>query len=504
MPSSSAGGAQRRFRGLLLFTILIAWGVRLHRLAARPLWVDEAFSLWMARPPVPHLIARTIQIDQHPPLYYLLLKGWTHLLGEKEWALRSLSVFWGVLTIPLAFLLARRLLRSRGAALVVATIVALSPFHVRYAQEARMYTLLAFWGLLTLWLFTVHNERRHLSVLLGASMALTALSHNTGLLVSLVISTLFVLKRASRKQTVLVWGMFAVIWLPWLPAFVHQAQGVMRRFWVPWPTARDIFHTLHMFHAAYIPGGSFSRWGTDGTFLALAGLGMWQMAGKPPGKQDKGRGVPLEGILPAIAFLLPLAAELVVSPVRPILQARTLIWTTFPYYMLIVAGMWRGTRRRRSRLAIVLLTIAIVAVQVAGVRGWWRTPPAEAWDQVALYVAEGAKPDDLILFNAAWTQIPFDYYAERLGLRLEEHGLPEDISSARELEPLMTEEAIPRLEGFISAHPRTWLIYSHEWYTDPDELALAVLSRRLSLQGTREFSGIRVFLFTRTAENAQQ
>ena len=80
--------------------------------------------------------------DIHPPLYYALLHAWAALLGTGPAALRLLSLVVGVLTIPLLYLVARRMLSTR-AALLAALLLTISPLHVYYSQEVRMYGLVA-------------------------------------------------------------------------------------------------------------------------------------------------------------------------------------------------------------------------------------------------------------------------------------------------------------------------------------------------------------------------
>ncbi len=539
------GRPARRPRALLL-VILAAWALRVLGLGSRPLWVDEAFSLWMTRPAPPHLIAKAIQIDQHPPLYYLTLKAWVGLFGSSEWAMRSLSAFWGLLTVPLAYVTARGLLRDARAALLVAALVALSPFHVRYAQEARMYTMLAFWGLASLYLTTrlpphasrltphalriTHYSRRTMlfPLLLGTSAALAALTHGLGLLVPLTVALSLVLIRPPRRYPLIALAAFALLWLPWLPAFIHQARGVVHRFWIPWPTWRDVLDALHTFHAVYLPGPTWLRWAVDAFFLVLAGLGIWSLAGRAlrcphPSPLDrrraKGCGAFLLSPLPTLGerrgrqgergeghgnaavvllvlfWLAPLVIELALSPLRPVFQPRTLIWTTFPYYVLVVTGVRAlGTWRARGLAPLAVATILLV--QVLGLRGWYASPPPEQWDRAVSIVQAHAQPDDLLLFNAAWTQLPFEYYATRAGLDLEAHGVPVDIARARELEPLTTPADVARIERLVAGRSRVWLIYSHEWYTDPDGITRRALERHFVLARAWDLPGIKIRLYT--------
>ncbi len=133
---------------LLLLIVLLALGLRLYRLDAQSLWYDEGFSVYLARMDLAEITARTAA-DIQPPLYYYLLHAWIGLLGSGENALRSLSALFGVLTVPLAYGVAWLLFRSRLASLLAALLVAVSPLHIWYSQEVRMYTLLTFLCLLS-------------------------------------------------------------------------------------------------------------------------------------------------------------------------------------------------------------------------------------------------------------------------------------------------------------------------------------------------------------------
>jgi len=80
--------------------VLVAFALRTYLLGATNLWWDEAYSVWLARRPLTELL-RTTAFDVHPPLYYVLLRGWMELAGDSEFSLRYLSVAGGVLTVVL-------------------------------------------------------------------------------------------------------------------------------------------------------------------------------------------------------------------------------------------------------------------------------------------------------------------------------------------------------------------------------------------------------------------
>ena len=126
---------------LLALFVLLAFALRVLRLDFQPLWWDEGYSVWFATHPLGQMAALTAQ-DIHPPLYYALLHGWIGLLGAGPVSLRLLSVLFGVLAIPAIYLAGRRML-TRRAALLAAFLLAISPLHVYYSQEVRMYGLVA-------------------------------------------------------------------------------------------------------------------------------------------------------------------------------------------------------------------------------------------------------------------------------------------------------------------------------------------------------------------------
>jgi mannosyltransferase len=134
----------------LITLLLLAFALRIHLLGAQSFWNDEGSSYVQATRSFAD-IAYHAERDIHPPLYYWLLAAWRALAGESEYALRMLSVFVSLLSVATTAALGRRLFGSVGA-VAAALFVALNSFSIYYAQEARMYALLALWGVLSLWL----------------------------------------------------------------------------------------------------------------------------------------------------------------------------------------------------------------------------------------------------------------------------------------------------------------------------------------------------------------
>src|SRR5437016_9919278 len=124
---------------------VVAIGVGLRFFARSDLWLDEALTVNVARLPLSRL-PEALRHDGAPPLYYVLLHGWMRVLGTGDFAVRSLSSVCSVASLPLAWMAGRRV-GGRTAAAGTLVVVASSPFAIRYATEARMYSLV---GLLVL------------------------------------------------------------------------------------------------------------------------------------------------------------------------------------------------------------------------------------------------------------------------------------------------------------------------------------------------------------------
>src|SRR5271156_4867178 len=111
------------------------------------IWHDEAFSALMIRYPWPEMFRR-LAMDVHPPMYYIFLRLWHYVFGDKMWSLRGFSVLFGVGTVWAVWLFVKTAFKQEKFALWAAFMAALSPYAADYSTEARMYTMGAFFAVL--------------------------------------------------------------------------------------------------------------------------------------------------------------------------------------------------------------------------------------------------------------------------------------------------------------------------------------------------------------------
>lgn len=176
---------QRRFNSLLLLWTAIGGILRFTQLSAKPPWTDEfatvVFSLGndfnkvpldrvislntLLQPLQPNpdaslwdVVSLLLQEDNHPPLYFVLAHLWMKLFsvsGEyvNFWVARSLPAIFGILSIPAIYLLAKITFNSKAIAHLSAALMAVSPYGIFIAQEARHYTLAILFAIASLGCF---------------------------------------------------------------------------------------------------------------------------------------------------------------------------------------------------------------------------------------------------------------------------------------------------------------------------------------------------------------
>lgn len=131
----------------LVLLTLAGLALRLAALDVVGLWWDEFVTLGRATWPVPDLLRSLahegpsdVSLDSSPPLLHLLVHASLAVFGPGDVAVKLPSVVAGTLTIPVVWLLGRRLFSDR-VALAAATLDALALFPVHYSREARPYAL---------------------------------------------------------------------------------------------------------------------------------------------------------------------------------------------------------------------------------------------------------------------------------------------------------------------------------------------------------------------------
>jgi 4-amino-4-deoxy-L-arabinose transferase-like glycosyltransferase len=509
----------------LLLITLLGLVLRLYRLDAQSLWYDEGFSVYLAGMDLGEITARTA-VDIQPPLYYYLLHGWIQLFGDSEWAVRSLSVLFGTLAVPLIYAVAWELFRRHLAGLLVALLLAVSPLQVWYAQETRMYTLLVFLSLLSTYLLlaVVNTKRKWAIPFLWGAYALCSVAalytHYFAFFV-LAVQGIYVLLvwvvRGCRPMH-LLWGGLAsgvaVIlgYVPWLPYLANRYAADMSY----WPGQLKIHEVMVDIGLSFVGGESVSE--PIGILLAIgygAVLILCLLALLAAAAQDTQRipedknswlPSPYDSLLFLLLYLLlPPALILALSYNAPKFNARY-VMISYPALLLIVAGgtavLWQRRTGFLSRalgriLAISALFFLLGVSAYADFNAY--TNPAFTRDDfrgAVGYVRQHVDPSETIILVSGHMFPVFDYYAPGV----ERYLLPDsptlDISSTLDL------SIAGDLNRWLGDEEGVWLVLWQDEVVDPMRTLETMLADAGEEQPVeREFPGVKVRHY-RLPENA--
>ncbi len=193
-------------------------------------WIDEAITTGISLHPL-SAIPGLLRHDGNPPLYYLLLHFWMRAFGSSESATHALSLIFGLLTIPVA-MWAGWSLFGRRVGLIAGVLFAFNAWLTQYAEETRMYELMALLGLIATAAFIhgfVYRRRRYL-FMFAASLTLMLYTHTWGFFfavgaaISLIPAYLICEdRRAFVRDAVLTFVAAGVLYIPWLPNLIYQA-----------------------------------------------------------------------------------------------------------------------------------------------------------------------------------------------------------------------------------------------------------------------------------------
>jgi hypothetical protein len=145
----------------LLAILLIALGLGTYRLGYQEISGDEAFGYFFSLQSPQDIVRATLALDEpHPVGSYYLEKAWIAAVGDSEFALRFQSTLWSVLAVALLYVLARQLGLGQRTSLLSAALLALSPYAVWHAQNARMYSMSLALTVASTWLAIEAIRRR--------------------------------------------------------------------------------------------------------------------------------------------------------------------------------------------------------------------------------------------------------------------------------------------------------------------------------------------------------
>jgi mannosyltransferase len=393
--------------GTLASLAIAAAVLRFSYLGRKPFWFDECFSVEVARLSWRNLLHLLWRREANMSLYYLMLRGWLHF-GSSPFFVRSLSVIVSLAALPAIFWLARKLFDSRVALIAVA-LISFNAYHIRYAQEARSYSLFVLLATLSSGFFVAAfrepSSRNRRTYILASVLA--AYAHLYALLM-LAAHWLSLrgpyAKRLSGHGLRRAWIWIGLASLPLVIFAAKTGAGPIR--WIQRPRLRDLLE-----FAEHISGNA-------GLPLLLLYAAVCLIAIIPPQKMRIFRTEPdraetdwdvwrLRFLL--VWLLFPVALTLLLSPARPLFLGRYFIFCLPALVILAAAGL----ARLRGIWLIGMTLAAMLLLSLHGAFSYYDHDfdlDRDGSEAAANYVLDHARPGDVILFHIAETRVPYEFF----------------------------------------------------------------------------------------------
>ncbi len=475
-----------RLLAIAIFILLLATTLRFHRLDAQSFWNDEGNSARLSERSLPLIIEGTAS-DIHPPLYYLLLRGWREELGESEFALRALSAFLGIGVVALTITLANQLQtfafstidsqnnpkssqrRSYTAPLLVALLTAVNPALVYYSQEARMYQLLAFLGMLSTvllihWLKNGTNLKSKTAVLYILSLTAGLYTHYffPAVIITHALLLIYPLQKspahlASLFHRVLRWLPLPItavlLYLPWLPIFIRQAGGR--------PAIRPPLFEFLADVGRFLTLGSTIE--PENVTWPLATIGLLLVVGLLPRGRRWSVGQYTTFCAVTVTVMLMWLAGTTTPPLY-----KFMLMAVPPLLLLAVYGFNRVAEfaENSQHRALFFVALSLVGLFLLGnytsVHNMYNNPTYARADYRAIaaqITADNADTNSAVILNAANQWEVFTYYYEDVG---SVYPLPRGFPDPAQIEA--------ELLALTEQYGRLYAIFWGEAERDPDRL----------------------------------
>lgn len=383
------------------------------------MWMDEVFSYRTARLGFGDMFRAIINDIVHPPLFYLLLKIWMLVGGESLAWLKLFPVLFSILTLVPFYFLCRELNLNLNAINVALALISVNGYMIYYAQELRMYSLLLFFTITSLWIFTlcVKNEWQDKRFII-ALFVINLLFIYTQYFGWLVVATqfaflLFFQRRKGLLPFVLLCLALGLCFSPWVfvvAKSVSQKHGLAGNLgWIKRPGLSEVVWYFAMLHGTF-PIRRSTVIGLALFCFPLPFLLRQMLKTKERNEKFLFAGLFMFAFLPTLAALI---ASFVMK--QSLWGERYLIITSVPYLMLLVTAAWQ---LKPDVVKKIIIACFLIWAVFAGFLEMYRDESRFRWGEITqkMIEADSAGNENIPLFALSeLIAVPVKYSLERTG-----------------------------------------------------------------------------------------
>ncbi len=351
------GESRHQTTAIVLGLTALAAVLRFGTLNVQSIWLDESATIILVHRGFWGMLSHLSSSESAPPLYYILVWGWTKVFGAGPLGFRSLSALIGTITIPVMYMAGRRI--SPRVGVWAAALAVVNPAMYYYSQEARAYALLILFGAaaFALWQRALQApDRRNLALWAGIS-SLAVLTHYFAAF--LFVPEAFILaRRLGWRRVRAPVGAVVLVGIALLPlALAERADGK-----ASWIEAESLTSRLAEAVKQFAVGLYAPLEILGGVLIVLLATGavalLWRRG--QPRELRIARDV---AIVAGSGLALPLL--LAVTHLVDVFDGRNVIATWVPLAVLVAGGLGMARAGRTGPLLGVGLCTVSLAVIVA-------------------------------------------------------------------------------------------------------------------------------------------
>lgn len=411
------------------WVVLVGAVLRITALGHGELWSDEGYSALLSREPVAGIL-RELSRDSSPPLYYVLLHLWRSLAGIDAAAMRALSAVAGTAAVYACYRLGAAMFNHQ-VGVRAALLLAVSPLHLYYSQEARPYSLFLLFAVSALlglrWLIE-GRVAAGAACYCGATI-LAAYTHNYGLFLLAPLAAAVAAGRLRFDLAAVCAVVVAAAYLPWAPVLLQQIEtGAARwteRIWRDTPPSLALIKSFGAFSIGgavppYVPIGLQRRtpWVHPIAYMLFGVLALRALV-PSSARMQAGRQV-------AGWTLLLLGVPYLISFVIPVYVVGRYDVVGLPLFLMLCAAGADGLDRRQTTIAGAL----VLALAAGSLVAYYTREPLSGAERQASTILTNSGPDDAVL-AVGFTRNAIEYYVREGGGAMGFYSFPSSLGAHR-------------------------------------------------------------------------
>lgn len=499
---------------ILALILLLGSFLRIYGLGDESFWIDESATAYASQKGPSYIInniyTKAVLIPEYfpeyvnkgggeAPLYYILAAYWTKLFGLSEFKLRLLSALFGIMSIYLIFLVGKLLFNTR-IGLISAFIIALNHQNIYYSQEARCYSMLVFFTLLSVYFLmrALHENRNIFWFGYSICSIILIYAHYLSFFI-LMFEYLYIAifwksyKKYLKKSIISGLAIF-VAYTPWIPVFLRQSMNTYYSYYSLFKpnlyNLASIFVQINSWVSPDFPTRialrnmdiasiPISGWFLIATVLLITLLlGITFLIGVFKYRKFAVSNIKNKyNVFLLLWFLIPIFVPFVLSIIFPTATitgiVRYVLFATPAYYILASKGI--SEMRKHYKLILILF----VLLSIFPLYSYYSNFDKGQWVDVANYLKVHRQKDEFIIIHKEVAILPLSYYYPI-----------KNIEGVRDVE---------QAKLLTNGKNSFWLIYASEKYGDSKQEIKKYLDSVYKIDNQAEFVGAKLYHYIKAS-----